>query len=83
MTIEEDFFIFTDGMVEILEEKYEKYKDVWRTTTISELRDKIDEQLKKISTIIMTKIDWDKKEVDRRAKHVANLCYFISTNLNE
>lgn len=83
MGIEEEFDVFIDEMLEILDEKYAKYKDIWRTTGIADLRDNIMEQMKKISTIIMTKIDWDKEEVRRRITHVANICFFISTNLNE
>ncbi len=52
---------FKKEMNKILKEKYPKYKDSWKTAGIGVIKPKINEQMKKISEIIMSGIDWDRK----------------------
>ena len=68
---------FTIGMVKILEEKSVKYEGDYEKTTIGILRDKMYDQIDKISHIISEKIDWDRDEVKRRLMHIANFCLLL------
>ncbi|KKM23392.1 hypothetical protein LCGC14_1615650 [marine sediment metagenome] len=72
---------FTIEMSNILEEKFEKYKDSWKTTSIGELRPKIGEQMKGITDIIMTGYEFDREKVKRKLLHIANYCFFLYNRL--
>ncbi|KKL89884.1 hypothetical protein LCGC14_1910180 [marine sediment metagenome] len=72
---------FMGKMFDVLEEKFEKYRDSWKTIPIGELRPKINEQIQIISDIISTDIDWDREQVKRKLLHIANYCFFLYSKL--
>jgi hypothetical protein len=74
---------FKEEMNKILKEKYPKYKDSWKCDGIGIIRDKMDYQMKSISNIIMSCVDWDQKEVKRKVLHIANYCLFLYNKLSE
>ena len=83
MFIRNELKEFMERMEVILEEKFDKYQDSWKTVPTGELRARINEQMKAISVIIMSGVDFDKKEVGRKLAHVANYCMFIEYRYRE
>jgi len=74
---------FAEEMEKVLDEKFEKYQDGWKVANISELRTKMNEQIKNISNIIMAGVGFDKEEVKRKIVHAVNYGFFLYTKLNE
>jgi len=69
---------FTELMEKILDEKTEKYKDSYKTSTLGDLRAKIHSQLR---TLVLVKDGELKERAKRKLIHIANFAYLIYNRL--
>lgn len=74
---------FATEMIKVLNEKTEKYHNDFKNTTISILRNRMNEQTKDISKIIVGNILWDKDKVKRKLHHIANYCFLLCNKIDE
>ncbi|KKN23878.1 hypothetical protein LCGC14_0900500 [marine sediment metagenome] len=79
--VKEGLLNFVKKMEKVLKEKEPKYENNWENIPIGELRTKMNEQIKNISTILMSGVTWDKKKVKRSLVHIANYCYFMHNKI--
>lgn len=77
MIREEDLKPFVGEMVNIFGEKFPKYGDTWRTTPMEDLKEKLEEQVKKLtlppSITTISRVE----ETKRTLAHIANYCALI------
>jgi len=68
---------FAKAMEKILNEKEEKYNDMWTICELKELMEKLQDQVDSI-----VKLDINEHLAMRRLIHIANYCYFLYNRLN-
>lgn len=76
MTIEQ-IEKFQNEMITILNDKFNKYKDTWKTVKFHKLYENLDFQIDKL----FKNISLTNQELKRTLIHIANYCYFIYIRL--
>nr|BDI55166.1 MAG: nucleotide pyrophosphohydrolase, MazG-like [uncultured archaeon] len=75
---------FADEMIEILEEKTEKYKDItWEMVTIDTLKAKMTDQITALDYYIKRGLAKEKHFARRKLIHIANYCFFLYNRLGK
>lgn len=72
-----DLSTFAEEMKKVLDEKFEQYKDSWKTMDLGFLKYKLDDMAKN------TYVYKPESNPKRKLIHIANYCYFLYNRLAE